>query len=51
MGKVYICAVKVLGFPFVVETEAQAKEWVSKDPELNYYDAVRFEPAPKEARP
>ncbi len=40
MEKVYVCAIKVLGFPFAVLTEEEAKRWVNYDPVMNYYDVV-----------
>jgi hypothetical protein len=40
MTHIFICKIKILGFPFAVLNEELAKEWVDKDPEMHYYDVV-----------
>jgi hypothetical protein len=40
MDKVYICAIKILGFPFAVMTEEEAEQWRKENPEVNYYHQV-----------
>lgn len=49
--KCYICAVKIMGWPFVVATKEQADEWVEKDPDNNYYNETRYEPASGGGKP
>lgn len=38
---IYICAIKVAGFPFAVESKELADEWVERD-EQNYYYEVEI---------
>jgi hypothetical protein len=40
MEYIFICAFKILGFPFAVLTEEEAKRWVDDDPESHYYDKI-----------
>lgn len=40
MKEVYVCSIKILGFPFAVLTEEEAKKWVAEDPESNYYNKI-----------
>lgn len=40
MDKIYICKIKIIGSPFAVITEEEAKKWVEEDPEMHYYDEV-----------
>lgn len=40
MKHVFICKIKIVGSPFCVLTEDEAKEWVTEDPEMNYYETV-----------
>lgn len=40
MDKVYVCAFKVIGFPFAVLSEEEAKQWANEDPEFRYYHIV-----------
>lgn len=40
MTYVYLCKIKILGFPFVVFDEELAKQWVEQDPEMHVYDTV-----------
>ena len=40
MTVIYICKIKLLGFPFAVVDEQLAKQWVEQDPESHYYETV-----------
>lgn len=40
--KIYICSIKILGFPFAVETKDLADEWVSQDPESHYFYEIEI---------
>lgn len=40
MEHIFICKIKIIGSPFAVLTEEEAEQWVSEDPESNYYDKV-----------
>jgi len=40
MDHVFVCKVKIIGSPFVVLTEEEAKKWVAQDPDMNVYDKV-----------
>lgn len=40
MKQVFICKIKIIGSPFCVLTEDEAKEWVAEDPKMNYYETV-----------
>lgn len=40
---VYICKIKILGFPFAVLDENLAKDWVSGDPDSRYYETLRVQ--------
>jgi hypothetical protein len=42
MEYIFICAFKIVGFPFAVLTEEEAKKWVEKNPETNYYDKIEI---------
>lgn len=42
MTHIYICKVQILGSPFAVLTEEEAKQWVLEDPQMNYYDTVEI---------
>lgn len=38
--KVYFCKYKILGMPVAVMDEQKAKDWVSLEPEIRYYEEV-----------
>ena len=42
IAEVYICKIKLLGFPFAVFNKQKAEEWVNDDPEMNYYDTIKI---------
>lgn len=42
MEYVFICKIKIIGSPFCVLSEDEAKDWVAEDPEMNYYDKVHI---------
>jgi hypothetical protein len=46
MTHIFICAVKLLGFPFAVLTEDEAKKWVEENPEQHYYDKIEIKTIP-----
>jgi hypothetical protein len=43
MTHVFICKIKIIGSPFVVLTEEEAKKWVKVDPESHFYEKVPVE--------
>lgn len=40
MEYAFICKIKIVGSPFIVLTEDEAKEWIKQDPQEHYYDKV-----------
>lgn len=40
MDHIFICKIKLLGMPFAVLTEEEAKAWEAQAPEYNYYEKV-----------
>lgn len=42
-AEVYICKIKMLGFPFATCDKQKADDWVNKDPLNNYYDIHKIE--------
>lgn len=42
MKYIFICRIKILGFPFAVFDEDKAKAWVDQDPEMHVYDKVEI---------
>lgn len=41
--EIFICKYKLIGWPFAVLTEEEAKAWVKKEPESRYYETVKIE--------
>lgn len=39
-AEIYICKIKMLGFPFATCDKQKADDWVSEDPSSNYYDTL-----------
>ena len=39
-GVIYVCKIRLLGFPFVVTDKQKADDWVNEDPENNYYETL-----------
>lgn len=46
MKEVFYCAIRIIGSPFVVLTEEEAKNWVSENPEMNYYNTLSVRDIP-----
>jgi hypothetical protein len=40
--KVYVCKLKILGFPFATFDKDKADAWVAEDVESRYYDIVEI---------
>ena len=40
MKEVFICKIKIIGSPFAVLTEEEARAWIKKDPDMHYYEII-----------
>lgn len=47
MSSVFICSIKILGFPFAVLTKDEADRWVAQDPEMHCYSEIPVKAVPE----